>query len=405
LSASIDARKPGNGALLGVGSGVSFGNVTSTVFNTGAVLVQDASVATSAAVSGIAASASITATGASASAGASVIGADNGVGTVVDGSTTFGTIDQLARNTSTPPAAGNSPVTVRDSQISVTGVSGTAASVGIGATGASASVQASYIGSTGDGATIGARFGNITQGNPVNTTRVANTGVVSVSDVSIAAGAVDGIAASASISGTGAQSSVSVSAIENAGTLTGTSFGSIGQAVNNWYEAGGAGTFGGTVTVDGASITVSSLGGPAASASIAARGASASVGVNEIGSDVAMGSSSFGAITQSTLNLAPITVQNASITSTGGILGTAASASIAASGASAVFSVTSIANTQVMAPIQTASITQTADNRAAVINSGTIAVGGALGTAASASITATGASVGVSFTAIGGGSL
>ena len=384
-SAYIAPSTPGTSANRA--SGVTIGNVSSTAVNEQAVSVQGAQIATSGPVSGTAASASISATGASTSVGASVIGADNLVGTVAEGSSTFGNIDQLSRNTT----AAN--VSVSNSSIGVLGVSGTAASVGVAATGASASVQASYIGSTVNGSTIGASFGDITQGEDGAASRVASETPVSVSNVMVDGGSVSGTAASASISATGAQANVSVAAILNAGSTTGTTFGTVDQAVSNANN--------GAITIDNSNVTVSGLSGTAASASISARGAAASVSVSEIGSSVAMGSSSFGALAQDVINTGSVTVgPNASIISTGGILGTGASASISASGASANLSVASINNAAVTAPIQVASITQTATNSAAVSNSGSIAVGGNIGAAASASISATGATAGVSFTAI-----
>jgi hypothetical protein len=367
-------------------SGVVIGDVSSTVLNQQAVSVQNAQIATSGPVSGTAASASITATGASSSAGASVIAADNVVGTSASGSTTFGNIDQLARNTT------GGSVSITDSSIGVTGITGTAASVGVAATGASASVQSSYIGSTGSGSTIGAIFGDITQGAVGAGTRIASGRPITVTDVTVSAGAVDGTAASAGISATGVQANVSVAAISNDGSVSGTTFENVSQAVNNAVN--------GAVSINDSTVSVDGLGGVASSASIAARGAAASVGVSEIGSLVAMGSSVFGTITQDVINEGSVTAGNTSIISTGGILGTGASASILASGASANFSVTSIDNLSVMAPVQVASINQSVVNSGNVSNSGTIAVGGNIGTAASASISATGATAGVSFTSI-----
>lgn len=368
----------------GVSSGVDFiGAVDSTALNTATVTVNNARIATTDPIGGIAASASIIATGASASAAASVIAAAQNVGTVIEGSTNFGAITQMANSSN---LSGPSAV-VSNSQLQLSGISGTAASAGIGATGASASVQASYIGSTA-GTVIGARFGDIVQGTGV--APILNVSPVDVETVSVSGGDLTGPASSASVSAQGAQASVGVAAIGNVGSTTGTQFGTVSQAVENR----------GNVLVNGATVNVASLGGPASSAGISARGASASVGVSEIGSSVAMGSSSFDAITQNTINSAAINVQNASITSTSGILGTGASASIAASGASANFAVTSVSNTAAMAPIQVAAITQNVTNTAAISNSGTITVGGALGTASSASISATGASTGVSFTSI-----
>jgi hypothetical protein len=369
-------------------SGVVIGDVSSTVLNQQAVSVQNAQIATSGPVSGTAASASITATGASSSAGASVIAADNVVGTSASGSTTFGNIDQLARKRNTTGGS----VSITDSSIGVTGITGTAASVGVAATGASASVQSSYIGSTGSGSTIGAIFGDITQGAVGAGTRILSGRPITVTDVTVSAGAVDGTAASAGISATGVQANVSVAAISNDGSVSGTTFENVSQAVNNAVN--------GAVSINDSTVSVDGLGGVASSASIAARGAAASVGVSEIGSLVAMGSSVFGTITQDVINGGSVTAGNTSIISTGGILGTGASASILASGASANFSVTSIDNLSVMAPVQVASINQSVVNSGNVSNSGTIAVGGNIGTASSASISATGATAGVSFTSI-----
>ena len=257
-------------------------------------------------------------------------------------------------------------------------------------TGTSASVSSTAIGNT---AIVGkTTFGAVQQ-------IAKNEGVVEVSTSRLTSGAISGTAASVGVGATGVAASVSVSAINNAGAISGTGFGIIQQSVENKAA--------GTVDVKSTTVNIAGISGTAGSASISARGASASVGISEIGGPVgaSMGSITSGSIQQQAVNAGTVTIDSgSSIVSTGGLSGTASSASIAATGASANFSLASIASASVVNPVGisgiSGSITQTATNNATVVNKGSITLAGALGTAASAGISATGASAGISMTSI-----
>lgn len=366
------------------GSGSAFtGGGDQNVANTGAVGVKDAKVAPGL-ISGTAASASLNAIGASASVGASMIGSQG------TGATGGAFAQDVSSTTGTVSVAGPN--------ITSTGIDGVAASAGIGASGVSANVSATYI-ESGDNVTNGVTFGNINQGTDGKLRGVTNASAVSIQNTALAAATLEGPAASASIGASGASAGVSVASIGDTKNIAGSGFGTVGQFVEN--QAGGAVNVG--TDSDNVTLTLTGLKGIADSASISASGASASIGVSEIaGTGLVMGKSSFGAITQDVINAGAITIgKNATIASSGGLAGKAASVSIAASGASASYSIAGIDIAAVMTGVQVASIGQTVVNSAPVSNAGSINLaGGALGIAASAGISATGASTGVSFTAI-----
>lgn len=374
-------------ALGSTGGGVALAGVNMTASSTGNVGVATGSVAVGE-IRGAAASAGVNALGAGVSLSSAMIGSQGAGATTGD----------IAQDASSGTAGGPAGVAVSGSSLSAEGISGAGASAAISAAGVSAGVSALHVAGAGD-VTAGAGFGAITQGTDAATRGVRNLGAVDVSDVTLSPGALTGIAASASIGGSGASAGVSSAAYANDHGVAGSSFGDIGQYLFN-DGAVNVGTASG-----GVALGVTGLAGVAASASITARGASAVVGATELaGTGGPAGASSFGTIVQDVINDGAIAIgANAAITGTGGLTGIASSASIAATGASAAFSIAGIANAGGMLPTELAALNQTAVNSASVSNAGAISLGGGgLGTAASAGISALGASASVGMTAIAG---
>lgn len=396
-------------------AGATFGDVSQDVSNSDTVTLGDTSTSSDRDVTIEIAGGGVALSGTAASVNASALGASASVGqSAIDASgelASFGTIDQDVSNTA--------EVANRNTSIEAGGLSGVASSASIGATGAAASVSTSLIEASDD--VTGATFGNITQGTDATERDVSNTQNVLVSGASIDGGVdttdpadpvtdpivLDGTAASVGISATGATAGVSLAALgEAGGTLGEVTVGDIGQFVAN--------TGGASVSVNDSTLTVdlSAGSGIADSASISARGAGASVGVTQVDTENALGGASgefitMGAITQDVINQGNVTIGgDVSIVSADGINGIGTSASIAAVGAGASFGLTSIESATAgtgMTNVEVASINQTVNNSAGVSNGGSITVGGAMGPATSASVSATGATASVSTTSINGG--
>jgi hypothetical protein len=312
-------------------------------------------------VSGVAASGAVSASGATATVGVSNVNRfDSTIG--------FQTISQTTDNLLTEVETSG--------EITAGEISGFGAGVGLSASGSGASVGLANINSSG---TITTTFGAITQTASNVLAPISTDGVVQT-------GGLVGTGASVNVSASGASASVSgTNVVGSAPMLT---YGPINQDATNT---------GSPVVADG-NVTTGDIIGTGAASSIAGRGASSGVALTQINGMASL-DGNLGAISQTTTNTvaSPVTVSG-SITARD-ITGTAASASIVASGASSGVSTTSIAS---MAPmiVTAQSITQDTTNNAAVTNTGVITAGN-LGTGASVSISAVGASSSVSFTTIG----
>ncbi len=336
-------------------------------------------------VGNLAQSASVSVGSSGAVAGVSVTGINQVFVTPAGG---FGTVNQDAGN--------NGAVTTRNAAITTSGTTtaGDAASMGISASGSGASLAFNGIGAIGFAA--GAPdVGNVTQTSS-NSGSVDNGGSANVSTITATALTLSGAASSLSVGASGASSSVSGTSI-GATTSGAQTFGTVSQTSTNAAA---------TVSNYG-SITAATATGDGASVSISARGASAGISETAVGTTTPAGNTYGATIVQTVTNgavAAPSAISNSgSIVLTGGLTGEAGSASISASAATSSFSVAGIQSGS-MGTVTAPSISQTSDNLAgAVTNTGTITLGGAtgaLGIAASASISGTGAGTFVSLTAI-----
>lgn len=237
-----------------------------------------------------------------------------------------------------------------------------------------------------------------------NITQIStNTGVVTnegeITGTSTTVLSGDG--ASVSISATGAVASIS--STFNGATLAGAStytYGVIDQTATN----GSSGEPGVSPEVNNTStdVTVGALSGNGASASVSASGAVASLGFTLNNTDNLPTSSPIVA-TYGTITQEAKNYGD--ITNTGGslsvgaITGHGASAAISASGSVASFSIASISSDNINLG-NFGAITQTSNNYGAVVNTGNMVIAGAFGVGASASISASGAVTSVSFKAV-----
>jgi hypothetical protein len=229
------------------------------------------------------------------------------------------------------------------------------------------------------------------------TANFANIG--NYGDIDHFGGSIGGNGASLSISATGAVSSLSVSGI-NAPEVDSISIG-VGETIfqstlnnGNVLNTHGFDTqvVSGTVSGDGASVSVSATGGASAISVSSIHNQERS-----FGTDI-----SFGGIQQSTKNFGTINNQGGSIT-TGNITGDGASVSIGASGAVSSVSVSSVVDANMIDSVAfNADIVQTTTNynAATINNTGTVQVGNLTGHGASASVSAIGAASAVSYSAI-----
>jgi hypothetical protein len=279
-------------------------------------------------VSGNGSSASISATGAATSVSATKVDV-----TTSGSRALFGDITQLGGN--------SGPVSLTESAITATGLTGASSGVSASAVGYSASVSVLNLGSTG--ATVARQYGlnssGVTQGTVAEP--ITNSGTVGVSNVTVSSGAISGPAASASIGARGVSGSISLASIATtgaginpAGGGASSNFGTISQVIRN--DAAG------TVSISGGSINAGGIGGAGAAASISAVGASGSVGVNSIVADSLAQAVLAAPITQSVANAAPVSVQASNIAVGGSITGNGASAGISAVGSSASVSFTTV---------------------------------------------------------------
>ncbi|MEW6451464.1 MAG: hypothetical protein AB1490_12480 [Pseudomonadota bacterium] len=391
-------------------------------------------------ISGDGASVRSTAAGAFAGVSYSTIGSSAAAGPTGQ---TLGNVGQLVTST------GN---VYSDGVFTATSLTGVGSAIVASAVGAGASFAVSSIGDTSTASLTTAATTVI----PI-TQQVANTGTNITNFGQVSVGAISGNGAAVSMSATGAQASVSVSAINTtafttpwATALQTVSNGSVGNpaAVNNnstGVTTGNLSGHGSSVSVGATgavasigysfinttawssfptganqaatnvgaisnvpnvdTISVGSLSGTGASVRASAAGAVASVSVNSILSGPPatnlLGSAG---IQQMAINTGAIT-NRASIVSTGTLSGMGSSASISATGAATSVAVASIADTVVMPPptATITNITQTSTNNIAspVTNTGSITLaGGNLGIGAAASISAVGASAAISFLAV-----
>jgi hypothetical protein len=228
-----------------------------------------------------------------------------------------------------------------------------------------------------------------------NTASVTNNG-----DINHNLGDISGNGASLSISATGAVSSLSVSSI-NAPEFNSVSIGTYGNDEVLFQSTSNSGaitnnhafdtlTWSDDVSGDGASVSVSAIGG-ASAISLSSINNQARHWGNQV---------EFGGIQQNTVNSGKITNNGGSLI-TDDITGDGASVSIGASGAVSSVSVSSIVDqNQVASVLFSADINQTTSNTGAITNTGTISVGDLSGQGASASVSAIGAASAVSFSTI-----
>jgi len=358
-------------------SDVSFnGAITQTVTSTGSVTntgeLNVVFLSGQGEISGTGASASISATGAAASVGYSANSLD-----IWDSKVTFVGVDQTAENIGAITNTGT--LTAGD-------ISGRGASASISATGAVASTSYSSnfsdINATETGLSRVTFSGAITQ-DANSTGAISNTGTLTAGDLSATG-------AGASISASGAVASVAYSANDSTVTNSNVTFSApITQTATNNGTVNNTGT-----------LTAGDISGTGASVSISASGAVASTAYSTSGSTVDSTNVTFnGSILQTANNYAAIT-NNGNLT-LGTLSGTGASASISATGAVSSFSVASIADTNLVGSAALGgAFIQSATNTAAVTNTGVINFSGGavtLGSGASAAVSATGAVTSISF--------
>lgn len=217
------------------------GNVTQSATNgvtaevDGAILNTGTITGSALVLSGDGASVSVSASG------ASTVVATTGIDAAVFGGSTIGTVGQTATN--------YGGVT-NDGTVTVTDVSGDAASVGVSARGSSASINATTIAST---APEGNTYGAVTQ-DSTNEGTIGNTG-------DITAGALSGVGSSVSIGASGATASFSVASINDTAGVTSTTVPSITQTVDNIGAVSNNGSIALTgALATGASASISSTG-------------------------------------------------------------------------------------------------------------------------------------------------
>jgi hypothetical protein len=344
----------------------------------------------------LASSVSISATGAVVSAGFSGINADFTRSTIG-----AGLVQQDATNTGI--VTGTGTITF-DAGTSV----GDAASVSIGASGSSASLSIRGVGD------INFSIPDI-QGQGAqdvsNAAAVTATGTITGTAVDLS-----GNGASAGVSASGASASFMTLGL-GAASFGGQTFGDETTLAAQIVSNDGAATGEADVSNTGSTISLAALSGDAASASIGAKGASASSSMTTIATTAASGNE-LGPLTQTVSNATTdggaISVSGGSISITGDMLGLSSSASISASGAQASYSISSIADsaftiTETLdaslvtadASIVNQQVTNGATGTVTIDNTNSITLGGTLGIAASASISAVGAGSFVNFSAAG----
>lgn len=260
------------------------------------------------------ASASITATGALTSFSFSGLGDSPWVTPGVSGPVSQTSSNNAAVTNSGTPTIGN-----------FAGLLGEGSSASIGATGAAASAGFSFI---GDGDVAAGTIGNITQSasNQAAGTTTNTGGSIPLS------GPISGAGASASISATGAISSVSLSHIVNTAGEGQFGLGAISQGSTNAANITNSGTI---------ATTSGGLSGIGSSAVISATGAAASVSSSSIAATGAPGTPAIDSIGQSVSNSGVVS-NTGTITLASGISGAGAAASVSAVGAGAYASFSAI---------------------------------------------------------------
>jgi hypothetical protein len=287
------------------------------------------------------------------------------------------------------------------------------ASASISASAAVSSMSFSVINGEASGSAIGTAGTPSIEQRSYNTGNVFNTTQATSPAAAMLVGSL-GNGASASISASGAVTSTSVNFNNSNFNPTGQafSFGDIQQySTNNTAQIINAGSVSGATPI---LLSVGSLPGTGASASISASGAVASVSYSSIAGQETAGTylwnQSFGAVNQTALNQneAPPTgvniINNGVITIGGLLTGVNSSASVGSTGAATSFAVSSVTDPVLTNTLATGPITQVASNAGVINNTGTITFTGAnpatLGVGSSVSVSATGAVSSVSYRSV-----
>jgi hypothetical protein len=347
-------------------------------------------------------------------------------GDLIQSSTNIGSVSNAAYD-GTVPTIGSTG----DGEISL----GTNASISIGATGAAASVSISALNDVLPSPTIdGVTLNNITQtvnngGAVTNQGEEIEFGVYKPVDISISGGSI-GVGASTSVSASGAVASVSVSAISDGTDPTAivlpllgniTQAGDVIATPDEEYSSAYGGFTGAPlpkITNSNVITNNGDISGLAnmdigASASISASGAVASFSISavsvemldsEVVEPMIVAAADASAVSQGVQNTGIINNTGA-ITFEAEVASamlTAASLSVSATGAVAAVS-HSFVNANLAGSWSSGDILQGADNTGSVTNAGTIAGNNTeLGQAASVAVSATGAVTAVSFSAVNG---
>lgn len=291
------------------------------------------------------------------------------------------------------------------------GVTGDGASASVSATGAVSAVSATYIKSDGRSRTD---VGDVDQ-DTFNSATVSNTGIMTNGGINTnAPGDISGDGASISISATGAASAVSATFI-NSDELRRVSVDSVTQRTENQADVTNtqdAHFSGDPANPNVANLNLGEISGDRASASLSATGAASSVGLASINNKGLSGTPSIdvGNVEQTTINSGAIVNQGQdsdgmvgvgnNVITTGEISGTAASVSISATGAISAVSIASVNGQQGLGGSTVGNIAQSTTNSGSVTNSGTINAGSLTNAGTSASISATGAGAAASFSSI-----
>lgn len=379
-------------------NGSSFGDVTQTALARGGAVGNDVRSNILAGGGGSAPSLS----GTAASVSGSAIGASASVSATTINSTgamaSFGTVNQTVENDVNVTYQTDLTL-VRADVNENTNITGVAASVQAAATGATSAVTAANIGGTVDGATFGAVTSNVTNTGEVTMGSTdANNTVITGSNI-LGAGASVGAVAQ------GASASVGESIIQGTQTSR-TTIASVGLTATNTGVVENNGTQINMVGVT-AFPADGGLVGTASSVRVGATGANASVSSTMVDGGglpfVVQGDSSMTAG-----NAADVSVTGAAITVGGPddrapLEGNGASATIAATGAATGLSFTVIDSVTPDNRARVEGVTQQTGNTGDVsVAGGNVAVGALTGAGTSASIGATGAAASIAATGIGG---
>jgi len=378
---------------------VSIADIDQTTINRGNVTnIGSANVG---AISGDAASAGVMARGAqSAASVTNVNGSGNvtiSIGVNQDNQQVTRNRGKISNSVDNAGAGGSQDVTIDGS------ISGNAASAYVSGTGASSGVGVTTVDQSGTVTTRIVTNPDADNNPPLdqtttNTGKIENTGDVDLLDNNIT-----GVAASASVTATGAQSSVSVSNI-NASSGPDTRIGGFDEnGVVQQRTTNRA-----NVTNDGEIEAGGNLQGTASSASDRVMGAGSSVSVANITENYQGGTANvdIGRVDQTTINRGRITNvgDNNLDVDVGNLTGVASSASVSAAGAQSSISVANISQ-----GAQTNNTTtdigdanQYTLNTGAVHNTGSVSAGNISGDAASASVSAVGAASSISVTNVYG---